>query len=402
MEQKNRYYMFILGRCISSFGNWFAAMAIPFIIFDLTGSAMAVSMSFLLETLPIILLSPVISKLIDHSSRKRLLQICELMSGLSIVTCILTACSNVIVLYLMCMVLSVASFTYNTTVNAYVPDICGDLELKTANTIDAFASDASMVIAPVVAGLCIQWAGYEIALWIDTATFAVSIFFLSFLQKDVRTKAEVSAHDTGNQTFLSKDFLAWLGAQHFLKALMVICILFSICGAIFSALDAVYIAEIFGGSSDVYGYINSAWGIGMLAASALYVVYKKCAEIKMFVLGIFIMGVATIGYGLSANIPVSVVFNLIGGAANTLYAIYYKSLIQSCTTAETRGKVFTLQSTLAKICSVMVVFLAGALADFSSVRFSIVISGACTILLAAVCFNVLNKKSSVVKEERVS
>ena len=62
--------MFIIGRFISTFGNWFASMAIPFIIYDLTGSAMAVSVSFLLETLPVILLSPLISKQIDNYSRK--------------------------------------------------------------------------------------------------------------------------------------------------------------------------------------------------------------------------------------------------------------------------------------------------------------------------------------------
>ena len=109
--------MFIIGRFISTFGNWFASMAIPFIIYDLTGSAMAVSVSFLLETLPVILLSPLISRQIDNYSRKILLQLCEAMSGLSILCCVLTSCGNIYVLYFMCMVLSVASFTYNTTVN---------------------------------------------------------------------------------------------------------------------------------------------------------------------------------------------------------------------------------------------------------------------------------------------
>lgn len=399
MEQKIRYYMFIAGRFVSSFGNWFASMAIPFIIYDLTGSAMAVSVSFLLETLPIVLLSPIISKQIDQYSRKKLLQLCELASGLSVLVCVLTSCNNIYVLYLMCMVLSVASFTYNTTANAYVPDICGNLELKTANTIDAFAGNISMVIAPVLAGLCIEWKGYQTALLIDAVTFAASIGFLSFLQKDIRTKRAEQQSGNSNQTFLSRDFLQWIRQEHFLKTLLIVCILFSVCGAIFSSLDAVYIAEIFDGSSDVYGYINSAWGIGMLATSALYFVYKKVSDIKMFTVGIFIMGIATIGYGLSANIPVSVVFNFIGGAANTIYAIYYKSLIQACTTAENRGKVFTLQSTLAKVLSVIVVFLAGVFADFSSVRFSIVLSGIFTIIIALGCVKVFGKKRSLPKEE---
>lgn len=186
-----------------------------------------------------------------------------------------------------------------------------------------------------------------------------------------------------------------MNKEAFLKSLIIICILFSICGAIFSSLDAVYIAEIFDGSSDVYGYINSAWGIGMLVTSALYFLYKNFPETKMFSIGILIMGIATIGYGLSTNIPICVVFNFIGGVSNTIYMIYYKSLIQSSTTPENRGKVFTFQSTLSKILSMVVVFLAGVFADISSVRFSIVLSGIFTILIALWCFKILSKKISV-------
>lgn len=155
----------------------------------------------MLETLPIILLSPVISKRIDHGSRKILLQFCEGVSGLSILLCVLTGCRDVTVLYLMCMVLSVASFTYNTTVNAYVPDICGNLELKTANTIDSFVSNISMVIAPVLAGMCIEWQGYQTALIIDICTFVLSILFLCFLEKDVRTGKIEQKSQNGKGTF---------------------------------------------------------------------------------------------------------------------------------------------------------------------------------------------------------
>lgn len=394
MEPKKRYDMFIIGRLISTFGNWFASMAIPFIIYDLTGSAMAVSVSFLLETLPIIVLSPAISGLIDHYSRKTLLQLCEAASGVSILLCVLTSCESIPVLYLMCMVRSVASFTYNTTVNAYVPDICGDMDLKTANTIDSLASNVSMVVAPVLAGVCIEWTGYGTALSIDIVTFVLSILFLCFLEKDVRAEKGSSQNRSYRETFLSKSFLSWMRKEAFLKALIVICILFSVCGAIFSALDAVYIAEIFEGSSDVYGYINSAWGVGMLAASALCFVYNNISDVKMFSVGILIMGIATIGYGLSVSIPVCVAFNFIGGIANTVYAIYYKSLIQAGTSPENRGKVFAFQSTLAKIISMAVVFLAGVFADLSSVRSSIVLSGIFTVLIAIGCFRILGKRSS--------
>lgn len=136
----------------------------------------------------------------------------------------------------------------------------------------------------------------------------------------------------------------------------------------------------------------------MLAASGLYVFYKNISERSMFAVGIFMMGIATVGYGLSANIPVCIAFNFIGGVANTIYMIYYRSLIQASTDSENRGKVFTFQSTLSKILSVFIVFLAGVFADLSSVRVSIVLSGIFTIFIAFACLNALGKRRSQQKD----
>ena len=176
--------------------------------------------------------------------------------------------------------------------------------------------------------------------------------------------------------------------------------MFSICGAIFSSLDAVYIAEIFNGSSDVYGYINSAWGIGMLVTSGLYILYKDIPETVMFSVGILIMGISTVGYGLSINILVCVLFNFLGGIANTIYVIYYKSLIQSRTASNNRGKIFTIQSTLSKVFSMIVVFAAGGLADIFTVRASILMSGCITIAIALFSFRVLHKSLENVKHTK--
>lgn len=70
---KKYYYIFLTGRFISSFGNWFVEMALPFIIYAITGSALAVAASFLLETLPILLLSPYTAYVIDHYQKRNIL-----------------------------------------------------------------------------------------------------------------------------------------------------------------------------------------------------------------------------------------------------------------------------------------------------------------------------------------
>lgn len=391
---KNKYYLFLTGRGISSLGNWFVTMAIPFIIYDITGSAMAVSMSFLLETFPIILLSPLVSYYVDNVSRKKILQLCEMTSATAVMFCVITRCENLCILYIMCMILAVNGFIYSNTVNSYVPDICGNLDNKKANSLDSLIGNISMIVAPMLAGVCIKNSGYIIAFIIDIISFIISFSFFCFLKDDVRTKEKISIkilikkyinHYTfkGFNTLIYNDFS--------LKIIIIICILFSTCGAIFSALDAVYIAEIFNGSSEIYGYINSAWGIGMISTSLIYFIYKNISNIKMFSIGIFFMGIATIGYGLSKGIILCILFNFLGGLANTLYVIYYKTLIQDRTNSYNRGSIFTFQSTLSKITAMIMVSVAGVCAEIFSIRIVIVFVGVFTVMLSIICTYLLNK-----------
>lgn len=388
---KKYYYIFLTGRFISSFGNWFVEMALPFIIYAITGSALAVAASFLLETLPILLLSPYTAYVIDHYQKRNILIICQLISAVVISICMLSSCKNVYILYIACLLFSVVGNIYTTTINTYIPEISYGLDLEFANMMDSYAGNISMVIAPVIAGWCIKYYGNIISFGIDGVTFLISMFLLMLLPK-AKTKKhieEINSTKTKVSTYAKALSSAFL---HFplLKYIIAICIAFSSCGAIFSALDAVYIAEVFDNSVDVYGYINSAWGIGMLMTGALIWCFKNRKDTTLFCLGILFMGIATVGYGLSAHIATCVLFNFIGGLSNTLYVVYFRTLIQKNTTTENRGGVFTMQSTISKVISILVVGLAGITAEIYSVRYIIVLSGIMAMLVAVLGFVIFN------------
>lgn len=389
---KKYYYIFLTGRFISSFGNWFVEMALPFIIYAITGSALAVAAGFLLETLPILLLSPYTAYVIDHYQKRNILIICQLISAVVISICMLYSCKNIYILYTACLIFSVVGNIYTTTINTYIPEIGNGLDLEFANTLDSYAGNISMVTAPVIAGWCIKYYGNMISFGIDGVTFLVSIILLMLLPKVKTEKHTKEMKDTKIKILryakeLSSAFLYFPS----LKFIIAICVAFSSCGAIFSALDAVYIAEIFDNSVDVYGYINSAWGIGMLMTGVLIWCFKKQKDTTLFCFGILFMGIATVGYGLSVNIVICILFNFLGGLSNTLYVVYFRTLIQKNTTEENRGGVFTMQSTISKVISILVVGLAGITAEVYSVRCIIVLSGIMAMLVSVFGFVIFNK-----------
>lgn len=384
---RGNYYKFILARLVSSFGNWFFDMALPFIIYNVTGSPLAVAASFMLQTLPVLLLSPFTAYIIDHYSKRNILIVSEFLSAVALILCIITGCNNIYILYSICVFFSVNNNVYNTTVNSYIPEIGKDLKLDTANMIDSYAGNITMIIAPVIAGWCIKSYGDKVAFAIDSLSFFAAVIILLNMRKDKKgignEKQKINAGIPLRYMF-SQGKSFWGDAL--LRIILIICIAFSSCGAIFSSLDAVYIAEVFDNSTDVYGYINSAWGIGMLITGMILLSIKNRSDEFLFGLGILFMGIATIGYGLSRDVISCILFNFLGGLSNTLYVVYYRTIVQKRTTDECRGAFFSIQSTLSKIISMIIVAIAGIMAEKISVRYVIVFSGVFAVMISVFVF----------------
>lgn len=392
-----KYSVFLVAKFISSFGNWFVELALPFVILELTGSALAVALSFMLQTLPLLVLAPFIAEAVDNYSRKKLLIWCDILAAGVLGLCLVTNCSNLYVLYFACMTLGVLSNIYDITVNSYVPDIRGEMELKMANNLDTLMGNIALIVGPIIAGLCLKYKGKIFSFNVDMISFLLSALLLTLLTADIRegagektnkeTQEDLQERKEKKNVFRARqvalDTMNILKKRKALQQLLVICIAFSSCGAIFMSLDPVYVAEIFGGAPEVYGYINSAWGVGMILGSAMLFLCTKISDTWMFLLGIVLMGIATLGYGLSSTVVICSVFNFMGGLANTIYVVYYRTLFQKKTTSSERGKIFTLQKVLSKVVAVMVVALAGYTADCLSVRHVIVATGILTFLLGA-------------------
>src|SRR5437660_7176174 len=70
LRQRN-FTLLWIGQLISVFGDWVLLIALPFYIFDLTGSALATGAMFMAQTVPRVLLGSVAGVFVDRWNRKR-------------------------------------------------------------------------------------------------------------------------------------------------------------------------------------------------------------------------------------------------------------------------------------------------------------------------------------------
>jgi MFS family permease len=72
------------GGLISLAGDWLLRTALPFYVYDLTGSALATSVMFMVGTVPGLLLGPVAGVFVDRWDRRRTLVVANLLLALTL------------------------------------------------------------------------------------------------------------------------------------------------------------------------------------------------------------------------------------------------------------------------------------------------------------------------------
>src|SRR5437016_1133752 len=70
LRQRN-FGLLVVGGVISSLGDWFLMIALPFYVYGLTGSALATGGTFIAESLPSVLFGSLAGVFVDRWDRRR-------------------------------------------------------------------------------------------------------------------------------------------------------------------------------------------------------------------------------------------------------------------------------------------------------------------------------------------
>src|SRR5262245_30050635 len=169
------------GQVISQIGDGLTKVALLWFVYQLTGSALKMTTVGVLQTLPPLLLGPLIGVYVDRLPKKHimiwvdLLRTClipliPLLYGLGMLT--LTW------LYLIVFLISIVSTAFGPALASVVPALVRPTQLTAANTLIQTTSHVGVLVGPVFSGLMISLIGAQNVLYLDAATFLVSALCL--------------------------------------------------------------------------------------------------------------------------------------------------------------------------------------------------------------------------------
>lgn len=183
-----RYYLLLAAFFCSSIGDWLYRIALPILIFQLTGSAFSMSLVYALTFLPFILVTPAGGVIADRLNRKGILIYGDLLAGilsvgLAVVSilCVRGVVPTSVIYPLVFLVAAVASI-YHPAFQSLIPQLVIPSRLAKANSYISGADNLIYVVGPLVSGMVIVAFGAINAIILNAATFFVSAALIALIR----------------------------------------------------------------------------------------------------------------------------------------------------------------------------------------------------------------------------
>ena len=179
------FRLLFVGQMISFFGSMITFVALPFQLYEETGSTLAVGALGVCEFVPILTVALVSGALADAFDRRLLVLVSELGSAAVMAVLLantLLADPQVWVLFVCSALLAGFYALLRPPLDALVPRVVPREQIKAAMALEWLRGDVGMVAGPAVGGVLIAAFGLTTTYAIDLATFLISLGFLAAMR----------------------------------------------------------------------------------------------------------------------------------------------------------------------------------------------------------------------------
>lgn len=325
------------GRSISEFGDAIVGVVVPFQVYAITGSALAVGLLGLCALVPVFVFPIVGGALADALERRRLViwsnAFLAVMSLLMAINASLDR-PRLWPLYVFAT-LSAGMYTFNRPATSTWPARLLDPELlPSSNALEAGFGTAVGMVGPVAAGFLLVVIHPFGAFLVDAVTFLVAIVFVW------RMAPSPPAHDAPEVSWDAVvDGFRFLKGKRTIQSVFAIdlnAMIFGFPEALFPAMAV----RLGGGSgAGVLGLLYAAPAAGAFLATAFSGRAKHVRRQGLVIMvAVVVWGTAIAVFGLSTWLWLSLLMLAIAGMGDMVSGIFRMTILQTAVTDSMRGR----------------------------------------------------------------
>ncbi len=331
------FRLLFIGHSVSNFGDEIVAVAVPFQVFQLTGSSLAVGLLGLAALVPVFVFPIVGGAFADALERRKLVTmthaILALMSGLMA----LNALHPHPLLWPMYVFTFFAAglYTFNRpALDTWPARLLNKALLPSSNALDAGFGTFAGMLGPVAAGFLLVAIGTAGVYLVDVATFLAVIVAVRMMHPSP------PAHE-GNEVSWEavKDGFRFLKGKRNVQSVFLADLNAMIFGFPMALLPAVALDLDPTRQEQVLGFLFAAPAAGAFVATVFSGRAKDVRrQGRAIMLSIVVWGAAIVVFGLSDVLWLSLLTLAIAGAGDMVSGIFRLSIIQAAVEDRFRGR----------------------------------------------------------------
>ena len=383
----NRNASFLLlwaGQFISQIGDRLAALALPWLVYTTTGSALGTGAVFALYTLPYVLFGAFAGVAVDRFDKRRLMIATDLIRAALVLAVPFVAERSLPAVFVISFAISTAGVFFDPAKLAILPEIVPPGRLLRANSLLSTGENLTEILGWALAGALLASVSTAAAFELDAITFAVSAVALTLMRyrAPARAAAERSARAFRHEMREGFSFLRHDRGLRANTIMILVCV--AGLGASYP-LTFLLAVDVLDGGTGAFGALEAVVGAGYLAGSLAVLAFApRVRKGRLMIGGLALMGgclalVASAGSVWTAAIPFAVF-----GMANAAALIAVDTYMQEVVPQGMRGRVLGTRFTLTQGMYALSVLVGSALAGIVDVRTLFVVAGAIVVASALV------------------
>lgn len=351
-------------------------VSVAWLIYDVTGSALALGFIGLCIFLPNIVFLLVAGHVADSFERRRVLVLCysvSMAASLGLLLAVSRGTPQPWLIFVLVAVIGTARAFASPSSAAILPNIVPRAVFPNAIALTSSASQTAAIAGPAVGGLIYAFGAHVV--FLTTATiFGAAVICLLAMQ----ARPAAALKEKVTWAYLTAGISFIRGNPYVLGAITLDLFAVLLGGA--TALLPIFAKDVYQTDAFGLGVLRSAPAIGAVAMSLAIVHFnlRRNIGVRLFQ-SVALFGVATIAFGLSTSFWMAFFCLVVLGSADMVSVFIRSALVQIETPDAMRGRVSAVNSMFIGASNELGQFEAGVVAHFTGAVAAVVIGGTGTL-----------------------
>lgn len=390
------YRLYFFSQIVSMSGTWMQSVAQMWLVYELTGSGVALGIVTALQFAPILVAGMWGGIVADRFDKRRVIIITQsaaavlalILGGLT-----LTGAIELWMIYTLAFAFGCVALIEVPTRQSFVIEMVGSEYLSNAVGLNSTVFTSARVVGPALAGLLIATVGIAWCFLINAASYLVVIAGLRAMDPDRLHRAEPAQRGKGQL----REGLRYVWSTPILRLSLLLMTVVGTLAFNFRVLLPVMAESVFSGGAGTYGALSAFMGVGTVIG-ALIAASRVRPTRRMLIGSALAYGALIMVAGAAPTLVWEMVALIPMGAAGIAFVATANSTLQLNSDDAMRGRVMALYSVVFLGSTPIGGPIAGWVAEQYGVRAGFWLSGLACLVAGGFALRAVRNERAAAKE----